>query len=177
MNAFLARLLFIAALAIAPAVDGALHQYPVIASDGSVPQTAAPSQHTTSPRPTRGPIVSDRQRAIDIVDRYEAALIAGRWQAAFDLLAPTSLTSGMGLDAFAYERAPFFESVGDRYVLLDPARVTDWAFYAPVVSGADRAHAWLIEVDYPALSNNNAGWEQFLAAPDSGGTWRIWPVR
>ena len=45
------------------------------------------------------------------------------------------------------------------------------------MAGADRAKAWLIQVDYPALAGNNAGYEQFVVAPDSGGTWRIWPVR
>jgi hypothetical protein len=120
---------------------------------------------------------SPRKRATDLVDRYESALVAGRWSAAFDLLAPTSLTREAGLKSFAAERAAFFDSVEGRYAIGDPARVRDWTEYEPLVTGAVRSHAWLIEVDYPALSNNNAGYEQFVAAPDSSGAWRIWPVR
>ena len=53
----------------------------------------------------------------------------------------------------------------------------DWTTYAPLTQGADLTQAYLIEVDYPALSGNNAGYEQFVVAPDTSGTLRIWPVR
>jgi hypothetical protein len=56
-------------------------------------------------------------------------------------------------------------------------QVPDWTTYAPLIHGADLSRAYLIEVDYPALSGNNAGYEQFVIAPDASGTWWIWPVR
>jgi hypothetical protein len=130
-----------------------------------------------SQQPTPAVIPSARKQATDLVDRYEAALAAGKWQTAFDLLATASLTHEAGLATFASERAAFFDSVDGRYTIGNPARVSDWTTYEPLVAGAVRSRAWLIEVDYPALSNNNAGFEQFVVAPDSSGAWRIWPVR
>jgi hypothetical protein len=184
MYTFVAGLLVAAALAVAPAAGSFLQQLqvtpPVLTTTSPSPspsQTTSPEPTTASPQPTSSPVPSDHEVASDLVDRYEAALVAARWQDAFDLLAPTSLTYEMGFEAFASERAPYFVSVGDRYVLGTPTRVTDWTTYGPAVAGADRARGYLVEVDYPALSNNNAGYEQFVVAPDSGGTWRIWPVR
>ena len=183
--AFIAGLLLIAAVALAPGVGGFLNQFrPPVTGVPTASPSATPSQTPASPAPTPAspapsPLasLSDRETATDLVNRYETALVAGNWQTAFDLLATSSPTHQAGLDAFASERAPYFVSVGGRYVIRDPASATDWATYGPLVAGADRSRAWLIEVDYPALSNNNAGYEQFVVAPDSGGTWRIWPVR
>jgi hypothetical protein len=185
MYAFVAALLLAAAVAVAPGVGSFLHRFqttpPVVttASPSATPsQTpASPAPTPASPAPSPSASSSDRETATDLVNRYETALVAGNWQTAFGLLAPSSLTHEAGLDAFASERAAFFVSVAGRYVVGDPASATDWANYGPVTAGADRSRAWFIEVEYPALSNNNAGYEQFVVAPDSGGAWRIWPVR
>jgi hypothetical protein len=185
MYAFVAALLLVAAIAVAPGVGSLLHQVqppvPIVASPSptvtSSQAPASPAPTPSSPAPSPLASLTDGKTATDLVDRYETALVAGKWQTAFDLLAPTSLTHEAGLDAFASERAPFFVSVDGRYVIADPAPVTDWATFGPTVAGADHSRAYLIEVDYPALSGNNAGYEQFVVAPDSGGTWRIWPVR
>lgn len=182
MFAFVAGLLLLAAVAIAPGVGSYFHQLdrtvPVTAPSAS-PTPAASSVSPSSPSagPTPTAPVSDSAAATDIVNRYETALVAGHWQTAFDLLATTSLTHETGLKAFTSERAAYFHSVDGRYVVGGPTRVIDWATYAPIVTGADQSLAWLIEVDYPALSGNNAGFEQFVVAPDPTGTWRIWPVR
>ena len=182
MFTLVARLFFIAALVAAPGVSGLLHHSQVPAP--VAPGSAGPARTRAADVPTRAarqpsPSVtpSARKGASGLVDRYEAALVAGRWSAAFDLLGPASLTREAGLESFASERAAFFHSVDGRYTIGDPARVRDWSGYEPLVEGAVRSRAWLIEVDYPALSNNNAGYEQFVVAPDSSGTWRIWPVR
>ena len=183
MYAFVAGLLLLVAVAAAPGVGSLLDQLqttpPVVSTPTPSP---TPSQPAASPRPASpapSPLASftDNEVAKDLVDRYESALVAGRWQTAFDLLAPTSASHEAGLAGFSSERAAFFDSVGGRYVIGDPAPATDWATYGPLVAGADRSRAWLIEVDYPALINNNAGYEQFVVAPDAGGTWRLWPVR
>ena len=116
-------------------------------------------------------------QAVELVRQYEDALVAAKWQVAFDMLGTTSPTHESGFASFKDERAAYFDSVKGRYAIGDPARVTDWTDYAPIVDGADRTRAWFIEVDYPALAGNNAGYEQFVVAPDTTGTWRIWPVR
>jgi hypothetical protein len=83
----------------------------------------------------------------------------------------------MGLAAYAAERAPYYASVDGRYAIGAPTQVPDWSTYAPLIDGADLTRASLIEVDYPAMSNNNAGYEQFVVAPDASSRWWIWPVR
>ena len=185
MYAFVAGLLLVAAIAVAPGVGGFLQQFqpPVpVAPTASpaptpsqVPASEQPVPVSPAPSPTASP--SDREIATNLVGQYETALVAGQWQTAFDLLAPTSLTHEGGFDEFASERAAYFASVDGRYTIGDPARATNWADYGPAVAGADRSRAWLLEVDYPALAGNNAGFEQFVVAPDANGTWRIWPVR
>jgi hypothetical protein len=188
MFAFVAGLLLLAAVAIAPGVGGFLQQLqpvaPVAATATPAPTArSAPTAATASPEPSAAslkspsPSMPDAEAATDLVNRYEKALVARDWATAFDLLAPSSPTHQTGLDAFSSERAAYFASVAGRYVLGDPASVTDWTTYGPLVIGADHAHASLIEVDYPALSGNNAGFEQFVVAPDSTGKWVIWPVR
>ncbi|HET7473961.1 MAG TPA: hypothetical protein VFJ71_12605 [Candidatus Limnocylindrales bacterium] len=185
MYAFVAGLLLMAAIAVAPGVGGFLHlnQAPVPVATASPSATPAPSTPTPSPSTTPKPepsapaALTDAERATELVHKYEDGLVSGRWQAAFDLLAPTSLTHQAGFASFREERAAFFDSVNGRYTIGEPSRVTDWTDYAPLVEGADRSRAWLIQVDYPALAGNNAGFEQFVVAPDAGGTWRIWPVR
>ena len=184
MYAFIAGLLLVAAIAVAPGVGGFLHQ---VTTPVPVP-TAAPSPTPTdsqasgqpspaTPEPSPTAALGERETATALVDEYEAALVAGRYATAFDLLAPASLTCKAGFAAFQSERTAFFRSVAGQYTVLAPVAVTDWADYAPLVEGADQSRALLIEVDYPALAGNNAGFEQFVVAPDSGGTWRIWPVR
>lgn len=184
MFAFVAGLLLVAAIAVAPGVGSILHQLqpttpPIVTAPtpSATPSTASPEPKPASPTPSPSAPASGREIATELVHKYEDGLVSGKWQAAFALLAPTSRTHEAGVEAFASEREPYFASVDGRYVIGEPSRVTDWATYAQDVVGADRSRAWVVEVDYPALAGNNAGYEQFIVAPDSGGTWRIWPVR
>jgi hypothetical protein len=138
--------------------------------------TACPSQVAATPTARSEP--SDAARATALLDSYEAALVAGQWQTAFDKLAPASPTRDTGIAAYASERAAYYTSVAGRYKIGAPTQqVPDWTTYAPLIDGADLSRAFLIEVDYPAMSGNNAGYEQFVVAPDASGTWWIWPVR
>jgi hypothetical protein len=145
--------------------------------------TACPSQVPPTPMATSQPSMatsqpSDAARATALLERYEAALVAGKWQTAFDTLAPASPTRDVGIAAYAAERAAYYVSVAGRYTIGAPTQqVPDWTTYTPLIHGADLSRAYLIEVDYPAMSGNNAGYEQFVVAPDSTGTWWIWPVR
>lgn len=144
--------------------------------------TPCPSQVPASPAATPQPSMaslqpSDSEQATALVERYEAALVARKWQTAFDMLAPSSPTREFGFAAYASERAAYYTSVAGRYTMGAPTQqVPDWTTYAPLIHGADLARAYLIEVDYPAIGGN-AGYEQFAVAPDASGTWGIWPVR
>ena len=184
MYAFVAGLLLVAAISVAPGVGSILNQLqpsapPVVTAPtpSATPSAPSPEPTAASPKPSPSVAATDPEVATELVHKYEDALVNGKWQAAFDLLAATSRTHQGGVEAFASEREPYFASVDGRYTIGEPTRVTDWATYAQDVVGADRTRAWLVEVDYPALAGNNAGYEQFIVAPDSGGTWRIWQVR
>jgi hypothetical protein len=187
MFAFIASLLLVAAVAIAPGVGSFLEGLPPTPSPVIVPSSsptpsglqATPRPSAPSSEPTASPTApaSESAAARTIVDQYERALVTGRWSTAFDLLAATSLTHEAGLNAYSTERAQFFASAGSQYTVGDPGPVSDWASYGQTVAGADHAHAWLVQVDYPALAGNNAGFEQFVVAWDASGAWRIWPVR
>lgn len=184
MVTFLAGLLLVAAIAIAPGVGGFLQgnhsPAPIVPtappSTTPAPTVASPSP-STQPDPSASAVPGESVQAVELVRQYEDALVAAKWQVAFDMLGTTSPTHESGFASFKDERAAYFDSVRGRYTIGDPARVTDWTDYAPIVDGADRTRAWFIEVDYPALAGNNAGYEQFVVAPDTTGTWRIWPVR
>jgi len=179
-----AGLALVVAVAVGPRIGGLLqHGSPAPAVGAGVP-TAAPSQGpatrpSATPSAAASPSVSpsdDPDVVSELVGRYEDALVAGDWTTAFDLLAATSPTHDAGASAFAAEREPFYASVDGQYTVGEPSRVTDLTAYAPLVDGADASRAYLIEVDYPAIGGN-AGYEQFVVAPDPSGAWRIWPVR
>jgi hypothetical protein len=144
--------------------------------------TTCPSQVPATPIATSQASMaslqpSDAERATALLDGYEAALVAGKWQTAFDMLAPSSPTRAFGFAQYAPERAAYYASVAGRYTIGAPTQqVPDWTTYAPLIHGADLAHAYLFEVDYPAIGNN-AGYELFVVAPDASGTWWIWPAR
>ena len=195
---FVTGLLLLGAVAVGPGIGGIFQGFrsglpptpistpapststPAPTPDPCAQSTSCPSQVPATPNPTSQPTSqsSGPARVIALIDSYEAALVAGRWQSAFDMLAPTSPTHGMGLAAYAAERAPFYASVAGRYTLGAPTQqVPDWTTYAPLIDGADVSSAYLVEVDYPALSGNNAGYDLFVVGPDAKGVWWIWPAR
>jgi hypothetical protein len=184
---FVTGLILLGAVAVGPGVGGIFQGFrngpavPPTSTPAPTPSlcaqdTACPSQASATPKATSQP--SGPERTIALIDSYEKALVAGQWQTAFDMLAPESPTRATGIAAYAAERAPYYTSVAGRYTIGAPTRqVPDWTTYAPLIDGADVSRAYLIEVDYPALSGNNAGYEQFVVGPDTSGTWWIWPVR
>jgi hypothetical protein len=179
-----AGLLLISAVAVAPGVGSFLHIAVPPTSTTPAPSVSAtpgPSEAPSTaptPAPSNLPILSGAERATALVESYQAALVGGDWQAAFALLAPASPTKGTGLAAYSSERAAFYDSVAGRTSVGTPTRdVPDWSVYDPLIEGADTTLTFLVEVDYPALAGNNAGYEQFVVGPDTTGTWWIWPVR
>jgi hypothetical protein len=181
-----AGLVVLGAIALGPAVGGMLENLrgglPVTAtSPAPTAGRCAPGGRCESPEPTpqsSAAPTGDPARATKLVDDYERALVAGQWQTAFEMLAPESLTRAMGGAAFATERAAYYANVAGRYSIVAPSEPSSfWTSQATLVSGADLSRATVLEVDYPALAGNNAGFQIFVVAPDSTGAWWIWPVR
>ena len=168
-------LLVLGAVVVLPGVGG-FFQAPrnglPIAPTASVAPSA--SELAAKPSPTSE---TDAAQATALLGSYVKALIAGQWQTAFDMLAPTSPTAQTGITDYSSERAAYFASVAGQFTMGAPTQPSDWTTYAPLIDGADLSRASLIEVDYPALSGNNAGYELFVVAPDASGDWKIWPVR
>ncbi|HYK95599.1 MAG TPA: hypothetical protein VE011_07035 [Candidatus Dormibacteraeota bacterium] len=138
-----------------------------MASPSASALTAAPSS------PAATATAADIATAAAAVDGYTRLLVKGDWSAAYALLAPASRDHYGSLANFTYERAAYFKSVAGRYTVKIPApadvgSITDWL---PDTYGTsvDLGHTVLVEVDYPALAGNNAGYGLYLVAPGSGG--------
>jgi hypothetical protein len=175
-----AGLLALSAIAAASGVGGLFRTTPpavqTAVPSSSPDPTPSASSPIASPIPTGPSQGDDAAQATALLDGYEAALVAGDWQGAFDMLGPGTPARDAGSTTYASEREAFFRSVQGRYTIGSPTQeLPDWA--TPLIVGADRSRAYLLQVDYPALAGNNAGFEQFVVAPDAGGIWRIWPVR
>lgn len=121
--------------------------------------------------------------AREYLERLVAHDFAGAW-----LLLGDEERAHRGSEAaFADERKAFFTSAGSEFTLSVPTHdlAAIWAWVIPEnppsatpnLAGPDYDRAFLVEVDYPALAGNNAGWEVLLVAPDPTGAWRIWQLR
>jgi hypothetical protein len=132
-----------------------------------------------APEVVAPPSASEVRAAVALVNRYEAALVRSDFEGAWDLLAPAVQARYMELAAYADERRAFFASVGGRYTVTpNPpgmAPIAEWLAEASLAD-VDPTHAVLVEVDYPRLAGNNAGWELDVAAPTGAGL-RLFPVR
>ncbi|HEU4571553.1 MAG TPA: hypothetical protein VFR93_02615, partial [Candidatus Limnocylindrales bacterium] len=144
---------------------------------------AAPSPSPSSPSPSGaadGPSAADVAAAARAVDRYTGDLVAGDYATAWSYLAPEARTRRGSLASFTDERRAFFASVRGKYFVTpqptDVAPISDWI--AGTGPRIDVASAVLVEVAYPALAGNNAGWELYVVAPGTGPDGVvIYPVR
>ena len=140
------------------------------------PRTIAAGQ----PRP------GDAAIAVDVARRYEDAVAARKWDAAWALLAPEQQAMRAGREEFAAERGAFVTSTGGVYVARPPthgpAEIRRWVvpedLTMPVFPATpDYDRAFLVEVDFPRLAGNNPGWELLLVAPTRDGSWFTWVIR
>jgi hypothetical protein len=143
---------------------------------------ASPSIVPSTPRPApTARHLTDAAMARSVARTYERALVGGRWRAAWTVLSSADQALRGTLAAFASERAAYFTSVAGRYTLSrahhDPATLRRWTSSPDLVRGANLKRAYIVQADYPALANNNAGFEVLLVAPNARGAWRIWEVR
>lgn len=118
--------------------------------------------------------------AKEAVQAYTGRLVRGDWAAAFAALAPSSRLQWGSLERFRADRSEYFKSVGGKFTVIAPAPedlgpITDWQ---SAMDGTllDVTQAVLVEVDYPALPLNNAGYELFIVQPGSTGL-QLFPVR
>ena len=153
---------------------------PTASADTPAPD---PTVALTSDGPSGDP-ASDATIAARLVATYEGLAVAGNWPAAWALLAPLERPT---FAEFIADEGLYFQSVKGRWNAAppqhDPTVLHQWLFAENEPTrrigglGADLGRAYLIEVDYPAMAGNNAGWEMYLAAPDAGQTWRLWRIR
>jgi hypothetical protein len=117
--------------------------------------------------------------AMATIDRYVAALVNGDYPTAWAMLAPESRAGWGSVAAFAAERAPYFRSVAGRYTVAEaPPATAPLSFWITEdhLARVDPSHATLIEVDYPALAGNNAGYELYIVTDAAAGS-EIFSVR
>lgn len=146
---------------------------PTIAPTPTQPATPTPLA-TPTPFPTGIP------GALAVVRAYEDALIAGNYAGAWALLGAGAQAGWGSLSAYTSERTAFMKSAGTVYTATaNPSgtmSLTDWLAGTPFAGSIDTAHAVLVEVDWAALSGNNAGMEMWVANPVPGG-WQLYEVR
>ena len=124
------------------------------------------------PGPAATSTAADVAAAAAAVDAYTRLLVQGDWSSAYAALAPASRAQWGSLANFKYERSAYFKSVAGRYTVvpapIDMGSIADWlpGTYGTAI---DASHAVLVEVDYPALAGNNAGYGLYLVAPGSAG--------
>lgn len=136
------------------------------------PTTSVPPVATTPP-------ATDLELAVDAVTRYERALAARDFASAWALRAAPS-RAGLTLASFSAERSQFLASSKGQFSVqpgdATPSSISQW-LASGVTDGVDPARAAVVEVDFPALSGNNAGYEVFLVSPVASGEWLLWQVR
>lgn len=140
------------------------------------PSASAPSSPVAS-APAGTPSPADIAAALAAIDQYTRDLVRGDYAAAWAMLGPEAQAQKGTLAGYSSERAAFFKNLGGKYTIgISPdLRITSWlsgTYGAPI----DLAHAVLVEVDYPALAGNNAGYDLFIVNRGSSGL-QIYDVR
>jgi hypothetical protein len=143
------------------------------ATPGNTPATSLVPSPSRQPWASPRPADSDAARAT--LTRFLRLERRRRFPAAWQMLATPSRIRYGSSAGFAAERRAFLDSWGDRYEMGRPshsqATVERWL---PRDFSADVDRAFVIRVDYPALSTTPAGWDLFILAPDASGRWEVW---
>ena len=161
---------------------------------GASPTNNASPSTVASPSPTPSPAGSPSSApspvgstpapfslasAEAIVDEYTNDLVHARYMAAWGLLAPDGPAHEQTFASWSTERSQFFKSVAGRYTVgpqpAGNAPLSNW-LASPWAASIDQARAVLIEVDYPALAGNNAGYNLYIVNPTASGL-EIYDVR
>lgn len=153
-----------------------------VASPTSAP-SASPAPTRRSPAPSRSasPTATtahpgDARIAVELVQRYEGALVAGDAQLAWSLLADEERLGSFA--EFRTERAQMIVRTKGRFVVgkarHDPAELRRWL--GILQPSADLSRAQLVQVEWPVVTAYNQ-FDVFMAAPNRNGEWRLWTLR
>lgn len=135
----------------------------------TVVPSAAP---TVEPTPTPG--TADRATARVLADRFLSAFVAEKWTTAFALLAPESQKEwGPTVAKFAANWPHPARDTGGHYTItvitLADAGITGGG------PDADLSRGSVFQVEFPDPAGRVPGpFMLLIAAPDFGGTWRLW---
>ena len=185
---FLAAAAVVVLLIVALSLRGASHgPEPSLSAVGASPSasaSAAPTPASSAPAtatPTASPVhsASPANAAAAIVDTYTNDLVKGDYAAAWALLAPDGPSRVLSFADWSSERGQFFKSVAGRYTITvspsDVGPLANW-LASPWGSSIDLAHALVVEVAYPAMAGNNAGFSVYIVNPTATGL-QIYDVR
>ena len=176
--------LLIVALSLRGANHGPEPSLPAVGASPSASASAAPTPAISAPAtttPTASPLLSASPAgaAAAIVDTYTNDLVKGDYAAAWALLAPDGPSRDLSFADWSSERSQFFKSVAGRYAITvspsDVGPLANW-LASPWGSSIDLAHALVVEVAYPALAGNNAGYSVYIVNPTAAGL-QIYDVR
>jgi len=174
--------LLIVALSLRAAGQGPQPSQPAVGASPLVPASASASASaapTTSVATSPTPSASAASAASSIVDAYTSDLVKKDYAAAWALLAADGPSRTQSFADWSAERGQFFVKVAGRYTIVvsptDVAPLTSW-LANPWGASIDTAHALLVEVDYPSLAGNNAGYDLYIVNPTARGL-EIYDVR
>ena len=167
------------AVGASPVSSASVAPSPSASVSASATNPSQPSPSTAPAGSGGTPTASDVSAARAAIDTYTADLVRGDYAAAWAMLGPEAQAHKGTLAGYSSERSAFFRNLGGRYtIVVSPTDVTPIASWLAGTYGApiDLAHAVLVEVDYPALAGNNAGYDLFIVNPAAGGL-KIYDVR
>ena len=180
--------LLIVALSLRGASHGPEPSRPAVGASPSASASAAPTPAFSAPAtaiPTASPLASPlpsaspADAAAAIVNTYTNDLVKGDYAAAWALLAPDGPSRVLSFADWSSERGQFFKSVAGRYTITvspsDVGPLANW-LASPWGSSIDLAHALVVEVAYPAMAGNNAGFSVYIVNPTATGL-QIYDVR
>jgi hypothetical protein len=156
--------------------NGSGGQPPTATVVDSVVASVAPShsQRPVTSSPSEPASEADPHIAANTVGAYLDALTAGRYPAAWQLLAPSARSMWGSETEFATERAAFYSTAGPSLSISAPDNAASTlATWLPADFDGDRKRAYVIAVDHPQIQSN-ASREVLIAAPDPVGAWHVW---
>ena len=139
--------------------------------------TATPTP--TDPNATPTPLPTGGPGAFYVVRNYEQALLAGDYATAWARLSKStqSYAKWGTLAGFTKERTTFLAAAGATYrEELSPSNtltLRQWIEGANWMPQIDQAHAYVVSVDWPAITPATAGWEIWIVNPTKTG-WSLY---
>jgi hypothetical protein len=163
-----------AALAIAVVGCGTEPRTPAPPSVAQPPLTASPTASS--------PEFADASSALHAVDLYERSRATGDFSAGWDLLSDEMQAAYGRIEAFRTDSQTYMAGGAGPYnlvlvsadALVATLRVQSLGVRLPSIN---LERGVIVEVRHPEVTDPTSATEElFVAAPDSAGTWRIFPL-